>query len=381
MRATALFQSTRRTLGSIDAFSSLDVLDQQSFLKILNLEQKRAERSHRPFALMLIQLGSILTEASKRQITEQILLTLSKTIRETDILGWHETSTIGILFTELGSTERSIIVGVLLSKINTVLSGAIREQDLHNVSTSLYIFPEEQSVESGDRTSGDSTPTGSAPNAGCKLVSLRIKRLMDISGSLLALLFLSPILIAIAIVIKLTSRGPVLYQQHRVGLYGRKFVFLKFRSMYFANDHAIHEEFVKRLIVSDTKIDQQSPSQKKEFYKLKDDPRVTAVGRFLRRTSLDELPQLLNVLRGEMSLVGPRPPIPYEVKYYDIWHRRRLHTKPGITGLWQVTGRSRVGFDEMVRLDLKYATSWSLWLDIKILLKTPRAVFGGEGAF
>ena len=117
-------------------------------------------------------------------------------------------------------------------------------------------------------------------------------------------------------------------------------------------------------------------------YKITEDPRVTRVGRFLRKTSLDELPQFFNVLRGEMSLVGPRPPIPYELEAYDIWHRRRLlEVKPGITGLWQVNGRSKLRFDDMVRLDLQYATAWSLWLDIKILLQTPRAVFSREGAY
>ncbi len=381
MRATALPLSTRRALGSVEAFSSLDVLDQKSFLRILHIEQKRAERSRRPFALMLVQFGSSFPEASKKQITDQTIFTLSKTLRETDIIGWHESSTIGIIFTELGLAEKSAIVSALVTKVKKVLASVVREQEIHNVSTLLYIFPEDYGPESGDRASGASTPTGCVPDEVSKTVSLRIKRVMDIFGSLLTLLCLTPLLITLALVIKLTSRGPILYRQDRVGLYGRKFVFLKFRSMYFVDNHAIHEEFVKRLIVSDNTIDQQSSTQKKNVYKIKNDPRVTKVGRFLRRTSLDELPQFLNVLRGEMALVGPRPPIPYEVKYYDIWHKRRLLTKPGITGLWQVTGRSRVGFDDMVRLDLKYATSWSLWLDIKILLKTPGAVLGGEGAY
>jgi lipopolysaccharide/colanic/teichoic acid biosynthesis glycosyltransferase len=164
----------------------------------------------------------------------------------------------------------------------------------------------------------------------------------------------------------------VLFQQQRVGRYGKRFTFLKFRSMYVANDHAIHEEFVKTLIAG----------AKKPVYKLTNDPRITPIGRFLRKTRLDELPQFLNVLRGQMSLVGPRPPIPYEVEVYDIWHRRRLlEVKPGITGLWQVMGRSRTTFNEMVRLDLYYARSWSVWLDLKILWRTPRVVFMGDGAY
>ena len=162
-----------------------------------------------------------------------------------------------------------------------------------------------------------------------------------------------------------------------MGQFGNKFTFLKFRSMYFANDPTIHKEYTRRLIsgASDSETSQH------KVYKLTNDPRVTPIGRFLRRTSLDELPQLFNVLRGEMSLVGPRPPIPYECEWYSIWQTRRLLTKPGITGLWQVEGRSRVTFDEMVRLDLRYAKSWSLWLDAKIILRTPRAMFFGDGAY
>jgi lipopolysaccharide/colanic/teichoic acid biosynthesis glycosyltransferase len=189
----------------------------------------------------------------------------------------------------------------------------------------------------------------------------------------------SPLLLAIAIAVKLSSRGPILFRQQRVGQYGRNFTFLKFRSMYVNNDNSVHQEFVKKLIAQDG----ATPAQEGQgVYKLTNDKRITRIGGFLRRTSLDELPQLFNVLRGDMSLVGPRPPIPYELAAYQTWHRRRvLEVKPGITGLWQVTGRSRVKFDEMVRLDLRYATNWSPWLDLKILLKTPLAVIKGSGAY
>jgi lipopolysaccharide/colanic/teichoic acid biosynthesis glycosyltransferase len=150
--------------------------------------------------------------------------------------------------------------------------------------------------------------------------------------------------------------------------------------MYFQSDPKIHRDYVRKLISA--KQDHKQSDDSSGVYKIKDDPRVTPVGRFLRNTSLDELPQFFNVLTGEMSLVGPRPPIPYEVEAYDIWHRRRfLETKPGITGLWQVEGRSRVKFDEMVRLDIKYAKTWTPWLDIKILLRTPGAVLRGDGAY
>jgi lipopolysaccharide/colanic/teichoic acid biosynthesis glycosyltransferase len=205
------------------------------------------------------------------------------------------------------------------------------------------------------------------------------KRLMDIAGSLLALIFGLPLFVAIAVAIKATSKGPIFFCQQRLGQYGQRFNFLKFRSMCVNNDATIHQEYVKRFIAD--RSGDSKPSEEPALYKLTADPRVTRIGRFLRKTSLDEMPQFLNVLKGDMSLVGPRPPVPYEAECYHVWHRTRLlAAKPGITGLWQVAGRSRVKFDDMVRMDLRYATSWSLWLDVKILLQTPLAVFSANGA-
>ena len=158
-------------------------------------------------------------------------------------------------------------------------------------------------------------------------------------------------------------------------------MFLKFRSMYVDNDADVHKKYVQQLIAGKAEK-QPSNGNGQGVYKLTKDSRITSVGAFLRKTSLDELPQFFNVLKGEMSLVGPRPPVPYEVEAYDIWHRRRLlEAKPGITGLWQVSGRSRVKFDDMVRLDLQYARNWSPWMDVKILVRTPGAVLLGEGAY
>jgi lipopolysaccharide/colanic/teichoic acid biosynthesis glycosyltransferase len=203
-----------------------------------------------------------------------------------------------------------------------------------------------------------------------------LKRTMDIAGSLIAILLLSPLFLGIAILICFTSPGPVLFRQKRIGQYGVPFTFLKFRSMYSKVDATIHENYVKQLIAGNV----NDPGAC-GVYKLNNDPRVTRVGRFLRRTSLDEIPQFFNVLKGEMSLVGPRPPLLYELRAYSHWHRRRLlEAQPGITGLWQVKGRSRVRFDDMVRLDLRYAAERSLWLDLWILAKTPGAVFSCRGA-
>jgi exopolysaccharide biosynthesis polyprenyl glycosylphosphotransferase len=210
-------------------------------------------------------------------------------------------------------------------------------------------------------------------------VRASLKRAIDIAASALLLLLLSPIFLLIAVFVKLKSPGPVFFRQPRVGEHGRSFTMLKFRTMRVNADNAIHKEFVSQLINRSSLT--SGDSAKETTFKIVNDPRVTSIGRLLRKTSLDELPQLWNVLRGDMSLVGPRPPLAYEVQQYKPWHYRRvLEAKPGITGLWQVNGRSRTTFDDMVRLDLRYAKNPSAWADIKILLATPRAVISGKGA-
>jgi exopolysaccharide biosynthesis polyprenyl glycosylphosphotransferase len=203
-----------------------------------------------------------------------------------------------------------------------------------------------------------------------------VKRVADVLLAAAALVLLAPVWLLVALLIKLDSRGPVLYRQERVGMDGRVFLFLKFRTMLTGSDDRAHREYQRKYIAGqpDTNLgDDSSP-----VYKMRSDPRVTRVGRFLRRLSLDELPQLLNVLRGDMSVVGPRPPIPYEVEAYALRHRRRLDMKPGLTGLWQVSGRNRLSFEEMVRLDLYYIENWSLWLDLKIILRTLPVMLRGD---
>ena len=205
------------------------------------------------------------------------------------------------------------------------------------------------------------------------------KRTADLIGALTAIFLFSPILGAIAIAIKLTSPGPILFRQTRVGYKGNHFAFFKFRSMVVNNENQAHQEYVRKLINGEVEQLNTGTAQN-PCYKITDDPRITPLGRFLRKTSLDELPQFFNVLHGEMSLVGPRPPIPYEVTEYKKWHYRRiLDVKPGITGLWQVSGRNRLSFDEMVRLDIRYAETWSFWMDLRILFKTFKVVFTADG--
>ena len=195
-----------------------------------------------------------------------------------------------------------------------------------------------------------------------------IKRIFDLSLTIPAIVVLSPFALLIAIAIKLDSPGPVLFRQTRVGRNGETFTFLKFRSM------RVNAEAELEALRAQNEAD--GP-----LFKIKDDPRRTGVGRFLRQTSLDELPQLINVLRGEMSLVGPRPPIPEEVAQYQLWHRKRLEIQPGLTGLWQVSGRSDLTFDEMVMLDIYYGENWSLSSDFQILLRTVPQLIFGDGAY
>lgn len=206
-----------------------------------------------------------------------------------------------------------------------------------------------------------------------------VKRAFDIIISISVIVLLAPVWLIISILIKLDSNGAVFFRQERVGMDGRRFLCYKFRTMKPDADESVHREaYLKNIegLREANAGDEENPV----FGKVKDDPRVTRTGKFLRRTSLDELPQFLNVLRGEMSIVGARPPIPYEVEEYDLWHRKRLDMKPGITGLWQVSGRNRLTFEEMVRIDLFYIENWSVWLDLKIILLTLPAILRGDGA-
>jgi lipopolysaccharide/colanic/teichoic acid biosynthesis glycosyltransferase len=195
-----------------------------------------------------------------------------------------------------------------------------------------------------------------------------VKRAIDLAGSTLLLAGLAPLFLVVSVLIKSSSRGPVYFRQVRLGKGGAPFVCYKFRSMRDGADREQSE--LERMNEADGPI-----------FKIRHDPRLTRVGSFLRRTSIDELPQLWNILRGEMSLVGPRPPIPEEVARYEDWHRRRLEVVPGLTGLWQVSGRSELSFDEMVMFDLYYIENWSLALDVHILARTIPAVVGTSGAF
>ena len=263
-------------------------------------------------------------------------------------------------------------------------SGVLNSDLYNKVTISFHPFPEEPEEEKEEDIGFDSDLYPDLEERdSANRQSFYLKRGIDIIGSIVAIIIFSPVFIAIPIIIKLTSRGPVFFKQRRIGAFGKTFTFLKFRSMQTDNDTSIHANYVKKLILEQKAYDGSDgeTDSGEKTYKIKNDPRVTSVGSFLRKTSLDEVPQFLNVLMGNMSLVGPRPPIPYELQNYDLWHLRRvLEFKPGITGLWQVKGRSRTTFNEMVRMDINYINRWSLWLDIKLMIMTPLSVLSSNGA-
>jgi lipopolysaccharide/colanic/teichoic acid biosynthesis glycosyltransferase len=373
-----------RTINFIDPLSEpaseRRVLDEESFRRVIAIERKRTERSKAPFVLMLLEVTNQSPEKAATAL-ESVMSVLLATSRDTDLVGWYKSkNTIGALFTGLVVGDKSSILMTILSRATNTLRDELSFEQFNLINISLHYYPDDWDENGPGRPSNPALYPDLSTQASGKKPLLILKRAIDIFGGLILSLICLPFCVLIAIVIKATSKGPVLFRQMRVGQHGRQFVFLKFRSMYVDNDHSIHREYVTKLINNETSAERtRTPGT---VYKLTSDKRITPVGRFLRKTSLDELPQFLNVLRGEMSLVGPRPPIPYELAAYQTWHRRRLlEVKPGITGLWQVTGRSTVDFDAMVRLDLRYATSWSPWLDIKILLRTPLAVIRGSGAY
>lgn len=356
-----------------------NALTEGVFHSLLTHERRRAERSRKPFVLMLLDAN--LEDGTAAEILKRATDVVLATKRETDMVGWYKQDLIlGVIFTEVSVEGDLPVTETLRIKIEAALIKHLGREPMAKIAISLHLFPENWDKDHTGWVADSKLYPDLKRKSSRKRLPLMIKRVMDIAGSGVLLLVLSPLLATIAVLIKLTSKGPVIYEQDRLGQFGARFKCLKFRTMYTNNDPKIHQEYVQQFIAGKDGLD-KSEADGKPVYKLTNDPRVTSIGRLLRKTSLDEFPQFWNVLRGEMSLVGPRPPVPYEFEVYDVWHRRRvLEVKPGVTGLWQVSGRNRTLFDEMVRLDLRYCQCWSLWLDVKILFATPRAVFNGGGA-
>jgi lipopolysaccharide/colanic/teichoic acid biosynthesis glycosyltransferase len=355
-----------------------EVLHEDAFRRMIAIERKRTERTNEPFLLMLVEGLRRPGPNSRGSSLDSLMTALLPATRETDVVGWYkEHYAIGVLFTGLASDSKSATPGTLLGRVSAVLRDELTFEQFSEIRISLHFFPDNWNQDDPEGPGNSALYPEMEEIGKGKRAQMSIKRIMDIVGSSLLLILGLPLFVLIAIAVKATSKGPVFFKQQRVGRFGRHFTFLKFRSMRDRNDHSEHRQYVTQLIAG--KAERKSAEGNSEgVFKLVNDSRITPLGKFLRKTSLDELPQFLNVLKGEMSLVGPRPPIPYEVAAYQTWHRSRvLQVKPGITGLWQVTGRSRVSFDDMVRLDLQYANFWSPWLDFKILIRTPAAVIKG----
>jgi lipopolysaccharide/colanic/teichoic acid biosynthesis glycosyltransferase len=365
----SLFRRSNRVFDDEFGFYS-----EEYFREMLAMERKRTERSQKPIILVMIDIAGILDSVSRKQIVRHLTSLLTVSAREIDVKGWYRYNhTVGIIYTETTPASKDSI----LQKIHLNLGLALGPEIAGRVIVTYALFPEINDVSGGkDGHVADvrfyPSPYSYSPS---KKVSLMMKRVVDVVGSSVLILLFLPFFVLIAALIKFTSRGPVFFTQTRVGQGGKSFRFIKFRSMIAGNDSSLHRDYVKKLIQGEADASAQGAHG---VYKITNDPRVTPVGRILRKTSLDEIPQLFNVLKGDMALVGPRPPIPYELENYHIWHRRRvLEAKPGITGFWQVAGRSTTTFDTMVRMDLQYVMRWSLWWDIKLILRTPLAVLKG----
>jgi lipopolysaccharide/colanic/teichoic acid biosynthesis glycosyltransferase len=349
------------------------IIQESTFIQMLRLERRRSERSGKQFMLVLVSGEEL--RADSGSTLNNVVAAISSCTRETDFLGWYERDvTLGLLMTEIGEASDATIE-TIVQKLSLAVQHAVSPESFRRLTLIFRLFPQEMEEHSGDEEPFSFYPDLSRRRIAQKYGAL-LKRAMDVVGSLIALAVFLPVIAVISVLVKLTSTGPMLFSQKRVGQFGRTFTFLKFRTMYADNDPEIHREYVTRLIRGAGNLENGNG-----IYKLVNDPRITPLGRFLRRSSLDELPQFLNVLIGDMSLVGPRPPLPYEYEHYQTWHKRRVHElKPGLTGLWQVEGRSRKTFDEMVRMDLRYAHIRSLWVDLRILCRTPAAMFSGRGA-
>jgi lipopolysaccharide/colanic/teichoic acid biosynthesis glycosyltransferase len=354
------------------------LMNEEVFRSVLVRERKRSDRSNQPFIVLLLS-RDLVAGAEATSWWEGAIDALMSAKRETDVLGWFERgTTIGLVVPDIKSTTTSIVAGELENRVRTELGKRLDGPAASGCALQLHVH-DAQKETAGDERLWPVEPLleKAAPRNPRARLHERFKRALDIAGSLALLTMLLPAFLLIAVLVKLKSPGPVFFRQKRIGAKAQPFTMLKFRSMHLNADNAIHQQYVNWFI---TASDQEKKSAVGVF-KLTNDPRITPIGNFLRKSSLDELPQLWNVLRGDMSLVGPRPPLEYEVQKYAPWHCRRvLEAKPGITGLWQVTGRSRTTFDEMVRLVLRYARKVSIWTDIKILLATPRAVIMGKGA-
>lgn len=377
----------------------------ETFRAILERERARSDRNSHLFSLAVFDVGR---NAARGEMTEHLARVLTSRIRFTDEVGWLGDTIIGVLLPETPAAGAwkfaEDVCGALADpgpppacKVYTYpIEGLAHDRNsddprqlwfadfgpLESQSSVLRQLVEKLSVSSAlpaaSHRQASAAPAegheASAPAAAAAGIEKYLevppplwKRSLDVIGALAGLILLSPLMLATALLIKIVSPGPVLFKQERVGYLGRTFTCWKFRTMKVAAEISSHQSHLQKLMSTEkpmTKLDQAS------------DPRIIPLGRLLRYSGIDELPQLFNVLRGEMSLIGPRPCIPYEFREYHRWQRRRTNAIPGLTGLWQVSGKNRTTFNEMMRLDIAYTQRRSPWLDVLILFKTLPAISG-----
>jgi len=355
--------------------SGAQLIGQDLFRGVLVRERRRADRSDRPLMLVLVGLAGGVESAPAR-VWRAVSQALDACKRDTDVMGWFEQNqAIGVILPEIPATDAAF-VHELETRVRCELARTLEPDALRDLSMRLLMHPDPASAD-GPAVEGVDPLIAELGSPEHSRAYYLCKRALDIAGSLAFLTLFAPVFGVVAALVKLTSAGPMFFRQVRIGEGGKPITMLKFRSMRVNASADIHQQYVTQFIKSGAAANAGAPG----VYKLTNDPRITPIGSCIRKTSIDEFPQFFNVLGGSMSLVGPRPPLKYEVEQYKAWHCRRvLEAKPGITGLWQVEGRSRTTFDEMVRLDLRYAKTRSIWADIKILLATPRAVLSGKGA-
>ncbi len=353
-----------------------DILSSGEFSRILAQERERADRSGQGFALVLFEVG----EAGGRNGAGRVPVehVVARRARAVDEIGWFREGILGAALA--GATAPGA------RKFARDAVGCMPGEVTPPVCR-IYAYPGDAplpaDVEWDAGTGGELREGAVPPEPGgdelpasqraegvesvfCRPMP-RWKRCVDLGGAIVGLLVLSPVFLLIAAFIKCVSPGPVFYRQDRIGYRGRRFSFWKFRTMHPGNDDTVHKEHFRRLIAADSAMSKLDDAQ---------DRRIIPFGNFLRCACVDELPQLINVLRGEMSLVGPRPCLPYEAEHYLRWHARRFDAVPGMTGLWQVSGKNSLSFKQMIRLDIRYSRNLSPWLDLKILFYTVPAILG-----
>jgi len=333
------------------------------FEAVLRYERARVDRSGGHFSLVALELDRYLEDKGE---LKKLLQTLRNRIRETDQLGWLDERTLGVL---LPGTDMEG------AWIFAVTFGRDCFKQTAPAPFSVYCYPEHWLNNGNGSSAGREVKHQSNGNnpgkINTKVESTFVgelpawKRTLDIVGALVFLILSIPVFLIYTLYIKIVSPGPVLFKQKRLGFKGQLFDFLKFRTMCVDNNTGCHKTHLKELINSDKPMEKLDEGR---------DPRIIFGGRIIRKTCIDELPQLINVLRGEMSLVGPRPCLPYEAEEYLRWHKNRFDIRPGITGLWQVSGKNKLHFKQMIRLDISYLRNLSLWLDLKILLLTFPAI-------